>query len=158
MAHINNSELTNQMVESARIQLSNDKVPTELAEKVVPVMEVNPKLIRYANKVLYSAATSDGTLFTVPTNKDFIITAAWAEVPGAAGASNPYRTITCVIGGETVTILRVSRVIAATVTENATNALSLCPGIKVDSGSIIAFTASLAGEVGVIGCLIEKEK
>jgi len=46
MARIYNSDLTKELIEAAKIQTSFDKTPVEIADKVVPVMEVNPKLLR----------------------------------------------------------------------------------------------------------------
>jgi hypothetical protein len=73
MATINNSDLMKEIVEDAKIQINTDKVPSQLAEKVVPVMEVNPKFFRKINVI--ARATSSSTIYTAPTNKDFFLTA-----------------------------------------------------------------------------------
>ena len=41
-AKINNSKLIQSIIKQAKLQLSVDKVPSELAEKVIPVLNVNP--------------------------------------------------------------------------------------------------------------------
>lgn len=48
MATIYNSDLAKELVQGAKLQQNKDRIPNELAEKVVPVMEVNPKLLRRA--------------------------------------------------------------------------------------------------------------
>lgn len=44
-ATIYNSNLTKELIEGAKIQISQGQIPGELAEKVIPVMEVNPKIL-----------------------------------------------------------------------------------------------------------------
>jgi len=72
---IYNSTLTKELIEGARIQSSTDAVPGELAEKVIPVMEVNPKMLRVCNIVKSTSATNatTATVYTTPTDKDFFL-------------------------------------------------------------------------------------
>jgi len=76
MATIYNSELTKEITDGAKIQTSHDLVPTQLAEKVVPVMEVNPKLLKYCNilKQVNSSSSGNTVIYTTPANKDFYLT------------------------------------------------------------------------------------
>lgn len=76
MATIYNSDLSKEILEGARVQLSRDKIPSEIAEKVVPVMEVNPKLLRRCDFIETNSSTTSGTLTitTLPTDKDIFIT------------------------------------------------------------------------------------
>lgn len=46
MAEIHNSDLSKEIIDKAKLQLSFDKLPTQLAEKVVPTLEVNPDISR----------------------------------------------------------------------------------------------------------------
>lgn len=75
MAQIHNAQLSKEIIDGAKVQLSMDKVPNQIADKVVPVMEVNPKLFRSCNIVenIYGSA---GTIYTTPTDKDFFLTSA----------------------------------------------------------------------------------
>jgi hypothetical protein len=43
-AKIYNSNLTKAIVDGAKLQISEGGIPSEIAEKVVPTMEVNPNL------------------------------------------------------------------------------------------------------------------
>lgn len=78
MATIYNSDLTKNLVEGARIAVARDNIPNQLAEKVVPVMEVNPKLLRTLD-VCKSATLNNATsanLITTPADMDFYLTSA----------------------------------------------------------------------------------
>lgn len=76
MAQIHNSELLKGMQDSAKLQTIRDRIPDQLADKIVPVMEVNPKLLRVCNIVrgANKATTASATLYTTPTDKDFYLT------------------------------------------------------------------------------------
>jgi hypothetical protein len=78
MATIYNSELSKELIRGARIQVSRDRIPTEIAEKVIPVMEVNPRLLRRItiSKTSTLSITGGSTIYTTPTNQDFYITNA----------------------------------------------------------------------------------
>jgi len=75
-AKIYNSSLTRELVDGGKIAVSVDGIPSELAEKVVPVMEVNPKLLRLNNIVesTFQATNGSVTLFTTPVDRDFFLT------------------------------------------------------------------------------------
>lgn len=75
MATINNSELSREIIDGAKIAIGREKVPDQISEKVVAVMECNPKLLRRVNLVRGSSSVTTGTitLFTTPTDTDFYI-------------------------------------------------------------------------------------
>jgi hypothetical protein len=75
MAIIYNSDLTKEIREGAKVSL-RDVIPNQIADKVVPVMEVNPKLLRRINivKIGLSSTTGNTTIYTTPTDKDFYLT------------------------------------------------------------------------------------
>lgn len=77
-AKIYNSNLTKEIIEGARLQQQQGSIPQELAEKVIPVMEVNPKLLRSCNIVYGTVNGANGatTIYTTPTDKDFYLVAA----------------------------------------------------------------------------------
>lgn len=74
MAQIHNTDLFKELKDGGKIQQLHDVIPNQLAEKVVPVMEVNPKFFRRVNVVISSL--SAGTIYTTPTDKDFYLTFA----------------------------------------------------------------------------------
>lgn len=79
MAKIYNSDLTKGIAKNAGIQQSAEKVPNELAEKVVPTMETNPALLR-KDKVLGNVSGTASGAITVlqaadnPRNKKTFVT------------------------------------------------------------------------------------
>lgn len=81
MATIYNSDLTKGLINSAKLQTSKDKVPNQIADKVVPVIEVNPKLLRTCNILRYGSATTTGaTIYTTPSDQDFYLCGASVSV------------------------------------------------------------------------------
>jgi len=79
MATIYNSNLSKELIDGAKIQTSFDKVPDQIAEKVVPVMEVNPKLLKLSLPFPVSGALSNAlsaTLYTTSSIKDTYLTGA----------------------------------------------------------------------------------
>lgn len=76
MATIYNSDLSKELQQGAKIQINRDDIPNQLAEKVVPVMEVNPKLLRRCNIIAGNTSTvTSGTVavYTTPSDKDFYL-------------------------------------------------------------------------------------
>ena len=78
MATIYNSDLTKELQQGGKTQI-RDRIPSELAEKVVPVMEVNPKLLRRCKvvKFLTGLNNSGGTIYTPNANKKLYIVSAY---------------------------------------------------------------------------------
>jgi len=80
MVTIHNSDLFKELRDGARSQQLRDGVlPNQLAEKVVPVMEVNPKILRIINTVkeIGSSATGNTTIYTTPADRDFFLTSVY---------------------------------------------------------------------------------
>lgn len=131
------------MQKSAGIQVSKDRIPTELAEKVVPVLEVNPKLLRNCNIVKSTSAvnSTSGTLYTTPTNQDFYLCAAELSVIKDATATSTSSTITCTPkGGAASIILRIMG-LTLTAQENSIS-ISLRFPILLERGTTITVTNS----------------
>lgn len=78
MAKIYNSDCITGLQKNAGIQQNVDKTPNELAEKIVPTFETNPKMLRVCEIVLGSLAqnATSATIYTTPTDRDFYLTAA----------------------------------------------------------------------------------
>ena len=156
MATIYNSQLTKELVAGAKIQTSKEQAPTQLAEKVVPVMEVNPKLLRVCNIVRSTLLIAPTTLYTTPTDRDFYIVSAWIQASGAEASAS--RIIT-------VTIDKVAQVLlqnlifgggTATTCPTTSNSINPVFPIKLDRGSNIVISGTGAnGAVGIIGYTVE---
>lgn len=74
MAKIYNSDCTKGLAQNAGIQQSVEKVPNELAEKIVPTFETNPQLLKKDVSLTNDKLTT-GTLFVTPTTtRQFYLT------------------------------------------------------------------------------------
>jgi hypothetical protein len=91
MSTIHNSDLFKEFKEGAKTQQLRDVIPTQMADKIVPVMEVNPKLLRRINFVKRAAsvnATGVNIIPATPTEKDtFIVSASLAYIKDATATS-----------------------------------------------------------------------
>lgn len=73
MAIIHNPKVIQSMINEAKIQTSHDRVARELAEKVVPVLVINPKDV--VDIVVVKSKTTTGTItaYTTPLDRDFYL-------------------------------------------------------------------------------------
>lgn len=76
MAIIYNSNLTKELVDVGKLQVSRDKIPNEFADKIIPVVDVNPKHARITNFILPVTASNSAStsVHTVDSNKETYIT------------------------------------------------------------------------------------
>jgi hypothetical protein len=102
-AKIYNSNLTKQIIDGAKLQQSQGQIPNEIAEKVVPTMEVNPALLRVCNIVVGDVATSTSHgVYTTPADKDFFLVGATLAMSKIVTDSLATCDLTCVpIAGTT---------------------------------------------------------
>jgi hypothetical protein len=144
MATIYNSELSKGMQKDAGIQISKDSMPTQLAEKVVPVMEVNPRLLRRCNIVRVNAATNSAsaTIYTTPTNQDFYLCGATLGVIKDVTSQSLSTRLNVTIDGVVQPIMHIPS-ISLTV-QSEVMALSFPFPVKVDRGTNITVTNSNA--------------
>lgn len=144
MATIHNSDTIKELIQGGKVQTSFDKVPTELAEKIVPVMECNPKLLRRINLVFQQTATNSTsvTLYTTPTDRDFFVTSAQLGLIKDATSTSVSTTISAVVNGQTIALLKIPSITLTAQSEVIANTYAF--PIKIDRGSIIAVTNSTA--------------
>lgn len=137
MATIYNSNLTNELRDGAKIQISKDKIPTELAEKVIPVMEVNPKLLRKTKicRSLIVTNSTSGTIYTTPTTQDFYLTGATISVIKDATATSVYSQLVVYIDGASQGIMNIPGITLTA--QNQSLTLSFPIPVKLDRGSTI---------------------
>jgi len=143
MAVIHNSDLTKALIDGAKLQTSSDRVPAELAEKVVPVMEVNPKLLRRAEVCSVGAATNatSGTVYTIPADKEFYCTASSMSVIKDASSTSVFSSMIATgMDGQTITLLTIPSITLTAQSES--EALSFVPPLKIKPGTTIALTNS----------------
>jgi len=77
MPKINNSAVIQKMMDELKLYPGTDVIPTELAEKILPVFQINSDKLSVttepSNIVRSSNITSSATLFTIPANEDFYL-------------------------------------------------------------------------------------
>lgn len=155
MAQINNSQLSKELIDGAKIQTSAEQIPTQLAEKVVPVMEVNPKMLRICNIVKRQTTTNStsGTIYTTPTDKDFYLVSCSLNVIKDVTATSLFSTITCTIDGLATQLLMIGGFTLTVQDRGIAESFSKTP-IKIDRGTNITCTNSTnVGNVTAIACI-----
>lgn len=144
MATIYNSDLTKELTEAGKLQTMRDRIPNEFADKVVPVVNVNPKDYRVCNLVVRGtkSTTGDLTILTTSTDRDTYLvgaTLAFAkDVTCDAATGN--LSITAVINGQTIYLFSVPII---TLTADArVVSFNLVNPIKIDRGTNIISTGT----------------
>lgn len=153
-------ELLREIRNGANIQQLRDIVPSQLAEKVVPVMEVNPRLLKNNNIVKNLAVSTTGasTIYTTPATRDFYITGFYINGKTDVANDGVLATIGFTID-KTAQSLYVVR-FPPLVVQYITSGFYLCQPIKVDRSTNItanlAFTAgTCAFTFGVFGYTVD---
>lgn len=130
----------NPSIVSRASRILNSKNGDFLGDQVMgpmAVIDVNIPRINILRQV-----TSASTIYTTPTDKDFFLTNLMMSGSKVATDSGTALSVTCVVGGATVTL---SRFISATLTAFEQSAImqwqSIC--LKIDRGT--AITLSIGG-------------
>jgi len=160
MATINNKDLTKELIDGAKIQLSFDDVPGRLASAVVPTMEVNPKLLKkttYLGILSGRASTGSGILVYRGTDdkKVNITNINIANVQDAT-SDNVLMSLKATINGVVRTIWTKRKATTTAVTTN--DNLYFNPALKIDKNTDIImdllFTAGTSIlDVSILGFL-----
>ena len=138
MATINNSEIQKRITEEAKLQLSVDAVPTQLAEKVVPVLISNPK--PSISVVVYKSGS--GTSYTTPSNKRFFLCGCSLSIQSVAVTTSGNSTLTIVPkNGVSAAILAlVAETTAAITSVNENQVIDFARPIELEKGSAVGVT------------------
>jgi len=160
MATIYGSELKRELIDAARIQVSKDRVPSEIADKVIPVIEVNPKLLRRCNIIRANDAlnATAATIYATPADKEFYLVGACLGVIKDVTSQSVATDIRIVVDGRTDRILVIPG-ITLTV-QNSIVSLSLPFPIKVDKNTNITINnsnaaANIKASGSIIGYTVE---
>jgi len=140
MAQINNGELIKGMRDNAKI-LQNESAPNQLAEKVVPVMETNPLLLRRINihKLANAANATSATIYTTPTDRDFYLTSVSLDLIKDVTATSLNSSVNVTVKGGVSQAILVLR--TTTLTIETQNAVLLLPiPMLLERGSNITVT------------------
>lgn len=150
MATIYNTELFKEIKDGAKIQQMTDAIPSQLQGTVVPVMEVNPKLLRKTNFISGSTSSATGALsvITASTSVDTFITNLNVNLikDATCDQATGVVSIACTQDGIGKTLIRIPVI---TLTAQVFNMeIGFMNPIKVDRGSVITFSTSYS--VGVM--------
>lgn len=125
MATIHNTDLTKELKDGGRLQQLKDVIPSQLADKVVPVMEVNPKLLRNLEirDATATNATSATILTTPATGQDvYLIGASLSMIKDATATSTASRVVLATDAGS-YSILNIAGLTLTAQSETMTIAL-----------------------------------
>jgi len=155
MAKINNQAVMQKLIDQLQLYPAMDTIPTELAEKILPVFQINsdevtvslPTTTVVKNQQGKTAAST--TIYTTPATGDFYLTAIDLDAYGTS-ANDQLASITVVIGGATLhlTTLRVS---AAEQLKHST--ISFNNPILLDKATVIALVNNGDGGVNSSACI-----
>ena len=161
MATIYNTQTLKELQNAGKIQISKDIIPNQLAEKIVPVMEVNPRLLRICNIVRDGAAVNaaSANIYTVPTNQDFYLTSCSLSVVKDVTSTSTFSVIGLKINGLSSYPLRL-QFLTLTATR-ADLSINFQFPIKVDRGTNITVendttTANVSSRATIQGYLDEQ--
>lgn len=156
MATINNSDLLKEIRDGARIQQLAEVIPSQIADKVVPVMEVNPKMLKYANIVMRGSSSTTGTttIYTTPTNAEFYLTSICMSFSCTAindqvllyVAGTPYQQMA---------ILRLLDInLVPLIAQNQTYQKDYTYPVRMEKGTTITIVKAFAAGAGTYSCTI----
>jgi hypothetical protein len=145
MAKIYNSDVTKGLAQNAGIQQNVDKTPNELAEKIVPTIETNPKLLRDAIVLAtFSSDVSTGStseVLAASPSKDVYITGLtltfYKDV--TCDVTTSARGVSAVFGGAPRTVL--SYMPITLTAEKIEKTIMFDPPLKIDRNTAITTTA-----------------
>lgn len=135
-ATIYNSDCTKGLAQNAGIQQNADRVPNELAEKIVPTFETNPVMLRRTNVVAWATGTSAlaTTIYTTPADRDFYLTGYDMSVSKTAAANSARCWLSFRIGGASQRVIIQGTTLTA---QQQGTSLWLNQPLKLDRNSLI---------------------
>lgn len=141
MAQINNSDLTNALVQGAKISSARDKIPDQLGQTVVPILDVTPRKHRVLDICQTATRTTSGStnLFTSSTSYDtFLVSCSLAMIKDATcdDASGAAATITAVVNAVTVSLLNIPGITLTACNESIS--ISFPFPLKIDRGTSVS--------------------
>ena len=139
MAQIHNSDLTKELTEVAKLQIGRDIVPNQIADKIVPVIDVNP----WHNKIAKPFSTLNSlinqlqsTAYTCSSVKDTYLTGVTLSmIKDATSTATDLRLTVVDEFGGTQALLRIAGFTltaqSVTITHTFPNPLKLKKGSSI---------------------------
>ena len=147
MAIINNSQLTRELIDGAKINIVADDVPSRLASAVVPVMETNPKLLNTTIVVKSTAFSNNAStvIYTTDANKRFFITGCWLSFVKDVNATTTNISLNVIPKGNTTQFTQLIYFNTTTLTaERDGFGLTFPSPIELEKGSAISVISGTA--------------
>jgi hypothetical protein len=144
MAVVQSSDMIKELSLAAGLQNSQG-IPTKLADTIVPVCEVNPKLTRAVNIVRFknSSSTSTGeTIYAVPRDSDFYLTSIQLSMSKDATCDGTVCTLNGTVQGVSSYLLSIGHQTLTVFSGSETQAYS--PPIKIDRNTNIYMTGTFS--------------
>lgn len=138
MATNYNSDLSNEIRDTGKLQVMRDKIPSEFSDKIVLVSDVNPKHARRVDTIRRATVlnATSATVYTTPTDRDFFITHASLSVIKDVTSTSIYaRLLVTIDGSNSVSILDIPGF--SLTPQNDSVAVSFPSPIKVTRGTSI---------------------
>ena len=139
-----NSVLTQEIRDVLKLQGGRDRMPQLVEEKIMPVIDVNPKHAKVATVLVTLSKTttsSNTTLLAANTGKDVYITAINYSCSQDVVCDNVLMTLTGTFNGAASTpIYRRNK--NTTTAESFFDRIEFNPALKIDRGTAILYTAA----------------
>ena len=145
MVRINNSDLSNELRDVAKIQVGADIIPNILSNQVVPVIDVNPKHSRIDTILVASTRTTTATaasIFAARPNQDVFITGCDVSITQDVVCDGISTFVTGQFDGLTVPIFRINR--QPTTAQSINKSYSFKNPLKIDRNSALLVTGAFA--------------
>lgn len=139
MVENNNSELTQELRKAIRLYGMN--IPSKVQDTIIPVVEINPSLLRTVSVIRSStkSTTGTGTIYTTPSNQDFYLTSATLTLIADAACDNTSVVLKTIVDGASsgrdVLIIGKPTLTATQITQT----IALKYPIKVDRNTAITY-------------------
>jgi hypothetical protein len=148
---IANPDLSKELQDAGRFQLNQGILPTELADKIIPVIEINPKLLRRCTYIQTNGGSAGSvTIATTPIDRDVYITAAWISVSKLVTDSNTHSQLKVTPkGGASTTIVGIAGTTLNA--ETGSIAISFPVPIILERGTVIQLAKVSANGTAIAG-------
>ena len=128
--------------------VASDKLPVEVADKVIPVIDINPLSNPISNILqgytfnlnIVGAGTQTETIYTTPTNLSLLLTQVFISGGTFAGANAQNIELTAVVNGTTEIFISASIVGSGQIIP-----FSIYPPLIIDKNTPIIFSCTTSG-------------
>jgi len=151
MVTIYNTDLMNELKEAVKLQQGSDIVPNQLQNFIIPVIEVNPKLLRNVDVAQENQKTTTGSIVIltgVPT-MDFYITSAFLSWASDAANDSTSATLVCTMeDNNTHSIIKIVKLTLTDVQQ--TTQMDFPRPIKIKRGTDIVASSTFSLGTSII--------